>query len=372
MTAAFKHFGSSWPMVPRVGPAQQAAAPRHGDRRLSGAGWFSGAGGSPPFTFVRWKPQATATLNHYAPDFGGSHDLKFGYELLIDSSRVGANANSGTHPLSGRQRQQPAFHVDASCCSTSRRRGGDWLGQPQPHHTAFIQDTWRPTDRLTLNLGVRYEQQRTYFLEAVSSPALADFFPSGTTAGRTNVVWNTWAPRLGVTFAATPRTVLKGHYGRYYINLADAHDVANPASVAWIRYAFLDQNENGAYDGPAELAQSWMSSARRARRSARRGTAVDPELAAEYVDEFSVSLEHEVAADTSLRFSWVRKDLSGDSGIWNAPQQAALLAGRGISCTVDPGWDCPVNALTGGCSTCSACRTTQRGSSTTGSRRFPA
>ena len=54
-----------------------------------------------------------------------------------------------------------------------------------------------------------------------------------------------------------------------------------------------------------------------------------------------------MAADTSLRFSYVRKDVSGDSGIWNAPQQGALLAGRGISCAVDPAWDCPLNALTG-------------------------
>ena len=46
--------------------------------------------------------------------------------------------------------------------------------------------------------------------------------------------------------------MLKGHYGRYYINLADSHGAANPASVAWIRYAFLDPNANGVYDGPAE------------------------------------------------------------------------------------------------------------------------
>ena len=41
------------------------------------------------------KPQAAATLNHYVPDFGGSHDLKVGYEFQIDSSRFSANANSG-------------------------------------------------------------------------------------------------------------------------------------------------------------------------------------------------------------------------------------------------------------------------------------
>ena len=191
-------------------------------------------------------------------------------------------------------------------------------------------------DRLSLNLGVRYEQQRTYFLDSVSNPFLTDFFPGGTTAGRTNVVWNTWAPRLGVTFALAPDTVLKGHYGRYYLNLADSHEDANPASTAWIRYAFRDPNANGLYDSPNELGAKLDDQGATGAELRAEGTAVDPDLAPEYVDEISVSLEHEVAADTSLRLSYVRKDVSGDSGIWNARQQGALLAGRGISCAADP------------------------------------
>ena len=141
--------------------------------------------------------------------------------------------------------------------------------------------------------------------------------------------------------------MLKGHYGRYYLNLADAHEDANPASVAWIRHAFLDPNANGVYDGPAELGARLAEQGATGAAVSGEGTPVDPDLAPEYVDEISVSLEHEVAADTSLRVSYVRKDLSGDSGIWNASQQAALLAGRGISCAADPGWDCPFNVLTG-------------------------
>ncbi|MCY4598480.1 MAG: TonB-dependent receptor [Acidobacteria bacterium] len=347
MTAAYKHFGFSWPMVPQVDPGSQPPRLDTTTGRLSGAGWFPGVNGAPPFTFVRWKPQATATLNHYAPDFGGSHDLKFGYEFQIDSSQVGANANSG--PIrylddSGNGRPFGADRIMLFSVPTDGNIASDTRNR---HHAAFIQDTWRPTDRLSLNLGVRYEQQRTYFLESESNPALAGFFPSGITAGRTSVVWNTWSPRLGLTFALAPRTVLKGHYGRYYINLADSHGAANPASVAWIRYAFLDPNANGLYDGPAELGAKLDELGATGTALREEGTPVDPDLEPEYVDEVSISLEHEMAADTSFRFSYVRKDLSGDSGIWNAPQQAALLAGQGISCMADPGWDCPLNALTG-------------------------
>ncbi len=347
MTAAFKHFGLAWPMVPQVDPAQQPPRLDTATGRLSGAGWFPGVDGAPPFTFVRWKPQATVSLNHYAPDFGGSHDLKVGYEFQIDSSQFGSNANSGHVRYLDDSANARPFGVDRIMLFSMPAAGEIAADNRNRHHAAFVQDTWRPVDRLSLNLGVRYEQQRTYFLDAVSNPFLADFFPGGTTAGRTNVLWNTWAPRLGVTFALTPDTVLKGHYGRYYVNLADAHGVANPASTAWIRYAFLDPNANGLYDGPGELGVKLDDLGATGTDLRAEGTAVDPDLAPEYVDEISVSLEHEVAADTSLRFSYVRKDVSGDSGIWNAPQQGALLAGRGISCAADPEWDCPLNALTG-------------------------
>ena len=347
MTAAYKHFGFSWPMVPQVDPGQQAPRLDTATGRLSGAGWFPGVNGTPPFTFVRWKPQATATLNHYVPEFGGSHDLKVGYEFQIDSSRFGANANSGHIRYLDDSANGRPFSVDRIMLFSVPAEGEIASDNRNRHHAAFIQDTWRPTGRLSLNLGVRYEQQRTYFLDAVSDPYLVDFFPAGTTAGRANVVWNTWAPRLGLTFALAPRTVVKGHYGRYYVNLADAHEDANPASVAWIRHAFLDPNANGVYDGPAELGARLAEQGATGAAISGVGTPVDPDLGPEYVDEISVSLEHEVAADTSLRISYVRKDLSGDSGIWNASQQAALLAGRGISCAADPGWDCPLNVLTG-------------------------
>ncbi|MYD69710.1 MAG: TonB-dependent receptor [Acidobacteria bacterium] len=347
MTAAGKHFGFGWPMVPQVDPGGQPPRLDTATGRLSGAGWFPGANGSPPFTFVRWKPQGTVKLNHYAPDLGGSHDFKVGYEFQIDSSRFGSNANSGHIRYLDDSTNGRPFHVDRIMLFSMPAEGEIAADNRNRHHALFVQDTWRPSDWLSLNLGVRYEQQHTYYLDSVSGPFFAEFFPSGTTEGRTNVVWNTWAPRLGVTFALAPGTVMKGHYGRYYVNLADAHAGANPASTAWIRYAFLDGNANGIYDGPGELGAKLDEQGATGTVSGGEGTPIDPGLPPEYVDELNLSLEHELASNTSLRFSYVRKDLSGDSGIWNAPQQTALSAGQGIACTADPDWNCPMSAVTG-------------------------
>ena len=347
MIVAAKHFGFGWPMVPQVDPGRQPPRLDTATGRLSGAGWFPGLNGPPPFTFVRWKPQASAAAHHYLPDFGGSHDFKVGYEFQIDSSRFGSNANSGHIRYLDDSGNNRPFHVDRIMLFSMPARGEIASDNRNRHHAVFVQDTWRPVDWLSLNLGLRYEQQRTYFLDAVSAPFLADFFPSGTAGGRTNVVWNTWAPRLGVAFSLASRTVLRGHYGRYYLNLADAHQYANPASTAWIRYAFLDPNGNGIYDGPEELGAKLNEQGATGGDLGVGGTPVDPDLPPEYVDEINVSLEHELVADTAVRVSYVRKERNGDSGIWNLPQQSALLAGRGISCGADPDWDCPVSVLTG-------------------------
>ena len=347
MTVAAKHFGFGWPMVPQVDPGQQPPRLDTATSRLSGAGWFPGLNGPPPFTFVRWKPQASAAAHHYVPDFGGSHDFKLGYEFQIDSSRFGSNANSGHIRYLDDSANDRPFHVDRIMLFNMPATGEIASDNRNRHHAVFVQDTWRPVDWLSLNLGVRYEQQRTYFPDAVSAPFLADFFPSGTARGRTNSVWNTWAPRLGVALSLASRTVLRGHYGRYYLNLADAHEDANPASTAWIRYAFVDPNGNGIYDGPDEQGAKLDEQGATGADLGTGGTPVDPDLPPEYVDEINLSLEHELVADTAVRVSYVRKDRNGDSGIWNVPQQSALLSGRGISCSADPDWNCPVNVLTG-------------------------
>ena len=347
MNVAAKHFGFSWPMVPQVDPGQHPPRLDTSSSRLSGAGWFPGLNGPPPFTFVRWKPQASAAAHHYVSDFGGSHDFKLGYEFQIDSSRFGSNANSGHIRYLDDSANDRPFHVDRIMLFNMPAAGEIASDNRNRHHAVFVQDSWQPVDWLSLNLGVRYEQQRTYFLDAVSAPFLADFFPSGTVRGRTNAVWNTWAPRIGVAFSPASRMVLRGHYGRYYLNLADAHEDANPASTAWIRYAFLDPNGNGVYDGPDELGAKQDEQGATGADLGAEGTPVDPNLPPEYVDEINLSLEHEWVEGTSVRVSYVRKDLSGDSGIWNRSQQSALLAGRGIACSADPDWDCPVNVLSG-------------------------
>jgi outer membrane receptor protein involved in Fe transport len=89
----------------------------------------------------------------------------------------------------------------------------------------YAQDTWRATPKLTVNYGLRYE---IYFPETINGPgngALLDLNTgylnvAGTGTVASNMNWdrlkNTYNPRVGVAYQATPNIVIRAGYGRSF------------------------------------------------------------------------------------------------------------------------------------------------------------
>jgi hypothetical protein len=89
----------------------------------------------------------------------------------------------------------------------------------------YVQDTWRTTPKLTLNLGLRYE---LYFPEAVNGPGNGALMNLSTgylsVAGiggvPSDMGWSaakhTYNPRIGVAYQATDKTVIRAGYGRSF------------------------------------------------------------------------------------------------------------------------------------------------------------
>ncbi len=89
----------------------------------------------------------------------------------------------------------------------------------------YVQDTWRLTPNLTLNLGVRWE---VYFPEAVNGAGQGGFADLTTgsirvagygpydTAMNVKKDFNNIAPRVGIAYQLDPKTVIRGGYGRSF------------------------------------------------------------------------------------------------------------------------------------------------------------
>jgi outer membrane receptor protein involved in Fe transport len=96
----------------------------------------------------------------------------------------------------------------------------------QNMHFGYVQDDWRVNDRLTLNLGLRYEYA-TPWVEKDNilsnwDPATRQMVPArdGSLEDRSTLRpdRNNFGPRLGLAYTLTPRTVFRGGYGMSYVH----------------------------------------------------------------------------------------------------------------------------------------------------------
>jgi hypothetical protein len=78
--------------------------------------------------------------------------------------------------------------------------------------SAFFEDSWKATPKLTLNLGLRYD------LFSIPQPPQPNTVSTLTTLYTTtiNVPKDQFAPRLGVAWQISPKTVLRTGYGIFY------------------------------------------------------------------------------------------------------------------------------------------------------------
>jgi len=293
----------------------------------------------------RFKPQVYTTLSYFKDGWGGSHDLRVGFDWKRDRRRL---YNDQPFDIQYRDNNGAIAAVDLHNTSV--------LGINDVVYTAgWINDTFKVTDRLTLNLGVRVENYKDQWpdqefapngipaLAGWSDPRYSAFMAARTVTATTVANTTTLAPKVGFAYDLTGdnRTVIKGFIGQSRWNSADTlADPENPVGRAALRYAFLpctatrttgcDLNGDRLVSSPAELGAYQTST------GGGGGVRVDRDLIRPTSNEVSLNLEREVATGLSARASWVYKNMRN---VWGEVD-VLRAAGYTVPFTIsDPGRD---------------------------------
>ena len=196
-------------------------------------------------TYSTKRPQ-----NNFSVDgntFRGKHELKFGFgwrKATVDSSDV--------YPGNG----VISIHNGYPDMIAKITRPGHFLTDTV-YSSAYGGDTIS-LDRMTLNLGVRWDRQAAS-LGAATVPAssvLPSLLPALTaTSAKNAVAWNAVTPRLGLTYAITSdrKTIARASYAMFSSQLgATAAGTISAIQYSAIYYYATDLNGNKIAD-PNEI-----------------------------------------------------------------------------------------------------------------------
>jgi len=222
---------------------------------------------------------ASASLSHHTDEFiAGSHDFKIGVEFLTGFDN-GAYGYPGEGNYYDNCPGYSYYFYDYRYLSylytysyDSQAKGTKVSG--------FAQDSWKISEHLTLNPGLRWTMSRGYL------PNLQDeaFFKPK----------NTLEFRLGLTFDVfgDHTTAIKAHYGRFYESFKTWYfSGADPSISDWVMYEILpDGTKYEVY-----------------RESYSVEIDMDPNIKIPYSDQFSFGLERTLMKDTTISLNFVHR-----------------------------------------------------------------
>jgi outer membrane receptor protein involved in Fe transport len=156
----------------------------------------------------------------------GAHQLKFGGDLRGPMRNIYLDVPSlrGTLNFDGNRTGIGLADFLLGYPSGAQLSNPQVVDSRLKMYSGFLQDDWKATPKLTLNLGLRYDYA-TWPYEgrnrlANLNPATGQTFtPANSPFGRSLVTpdKNNFAPRVGLAYQLTPQTVLRAGYGRFYM-----------------------------------------------------------------------------------------------------------------------------------------------------------
>jgi hypothetical protein len=221
----------------------------------------------------------------------GSHSPRFGINFIHEPVLSGALAATAETLVS--LAENPDFYLahpsqftaDIAAGSTFTPAGDGSFSQNVQRLGLYAQDSWRVTQRLTLNYGLRYDTSFGLFTASgrgqSQNPFLLSLDPTQSPFihGAPHDYRKAFAPRLGAAYAlgSSGTTVLRGGFGLYYNDLAQ-----NGWATAF--QAVNDTNVAGGGIAPPSL--------------------IDPNYSTPYAIHATAGLQHAFSANWTLSADW--------------------------------------------------------------------
>ncbi len=242
--------------------------------------------------YTRRRAELTSDLTWYKDNWLGSHEFK-----------LGADAEFSFDGTECQYYQDPHFEgvfpegfkaVDIFLWDGVPNWA--WVGTEYKQKNnliqvgGFLQDTWSPAKRLTLNLGVRLDHSQGNYPPQKKRDS--DEWVNEETIKAMS--FTMFSPRAGATYALTAdgKTVLKASFGRYY------------APLLMIYYYFNNPNQRSSF--MAQLNPDWSVNYTTPVQSPGT-TAVDPDIKSPFADELSIGVERELFEDFSASATFIAK-----------------------------------------------------------------
>jgi hypothetical protein len=267
----------------------------------------------------QYEAKATSVLGHHQVRYGIEYD-NVDYTTLNQRTGPTFVAPDGRTTATGAQITVLPDANFGEIFRVSRANFNAGHDTTQHYTNFFVQDSWRVGNRLTVNPGLRYEQ------ETLSGDIVKDF-----------TLKNNWAPRVGATYDVTGdgRTKVFANYGRYFARMPNDLAARSLSADDGINRAdFFDAGltqpiPNGVATIDPTSGQTITN------HFVAAGTStdtIDPNAKLSYVNETVVGVDREILPQTTIGVHYTYRNIGRVlEDVANAPMVAYDLELPGLS-----------------------------------------